>query len=148
MFDWFQFKAAARQVRRIKRDAMQKERDALHAEVVSSKDEVIKAVRMEAYAYRKALGTFVDLEEDNLVSRVEKPTSGDYHEILEAMVDQYAPGIAKGAIKSVIRKRKDEINAAAEKFINERVTQVMTQKEEAGEIKRIDPKKKQEMAGR
>lgn len=138
MLDWIRFKAANREITRIKRDKIQMEREAMWKMKEQSLWDVIKARGMEVKAYQKALGTFVDLEEDNLVNRKEVPTSGDYHEILMGFVDQYAPSIAKGAIKSVIKKRAAEINAAAEKFINSRLEQVMAEKEKTGEIKYVN----------
>ena len=138
MLDWFRFRAAEKQIRRIKRTRADMERQQMWQLKEQSLKDVIKAKDMESRAYQKALGTFVDLEEEQLVQRKEIETGGDYHEIFLGIADEYAPKMLRGAVKSAIKKNKDKINEAAEKFIQARMTKLLEEKEASGEIKRID----------
>ena len=138
MLDWFRFRAAEKQIRRIKRTRAEMERQAMWNLKEASLRDVIKAKDMETRAYQKALGTFVDLEEEQLVQRKEIETGGDYHEIFLGIADEYAPKMLRGAVKSAIKKNKDKINQAAEDFIQARMQKLLEEKEASGEIKRID----------
>jgi len=138
MLDWLKFRAAERQIRRIKRTRAEMERQAMWNLKEASLRDVIKAKDMETRAYQKALGTFVDLEEEQLVQRKEIETGGDYHEIFLGIADEYAPKMLRGAVKSAIKKNKDKINQAAEDFIQARMQKLLEEKEASGEIKRID----------
>jgi len=138
MLDWFRFRAAEKRIRRIKRTKIDMERQALWNLKEQSFRDVIKAKDMESRAYQKALGTFVDLEEESLVQRKEVETGGDYHEIFLGIADEYAPKMLRGAVKSAIKKNKDKINRAGEEFIQARMTKLLEEKEASGEIKRVD----------
>ena len=143
--DWLGARAAARAHMRAKKTLIEKERNAAYEERLAAKDEVIKATRMAAYAYQKALATYVTLEEDGMVPRIEKSTSGEYSEIAEALVDQYVPGMLRGAAKAAIRKNKDKINKAVEGLVNAQAEKMMGEAEQRGEIKRLDTKTREEM---
>ena len=138
-------RAAAKSIRRIKRTALEMERQKLWEERLAAKDEVIKARGMEAGAYRRALENYVALENEGLVPRIEKPTNGEYSEIAEALVDQYVPGMLKGAAKAAIRKNKDKINQAVEKLVTKHAELLMKGAEERGEIKRLSPEMRKEL---
>src|SRR3990172_1621336 len=132
MLDWLKFRAAERQIRRIKRTRAEMERQAMWNLKEASLRDVIKAKDMETRAYQKALGTFVDLEEEQLVQRKEIETGGDYHEIFLGIADEYAPKMLRGAVKSAIKKNKDKINQAAEDFIQARMQKLLEEKEASG----------------
>ena len=125
---------------RVKKSLIERERISAYEERLSAKDEVIKATRMAAGAYQRALATYVSLEEEGMVPRIEKETSGEYHEIGLALIDQYVPGMLRGAAKAALMKNKDKINKAVEEMVNRQAEKMLGEAEKRGEIQRVDRK--------